>query len=217
MLDLNLWLSTIIIFGLIVVCLFSTATIAKYVSFEFARKYGHFFTVGIGIVTPLFFELNSFSIFSIIIIGALPLLYIRTKNKSISNLLNTTTRKTYGDVCLIIGMGYLWFFVPNYTIYIVLLLVIGVSDSLAAIFPEIIYKKLGKEKPHKKTHLGSFVFFVSTLIILIVANLLSTDSIDFNIIKIILVALILTIIERLSYFGIDNFFVLFIGEILLSM
>jgi len=168
---------------------------------EFHRKFGHILS-GIAIVCSTYFlNQSEMVLFGIcLILGAIGTRFLKF------NSIHEIARKSFGTTLFpiaVIVMTVIWFNSnPELVRYGVLILT--VPDALAA----IIGSQYGKQIPgFNKSFLGSAVFFIATVLV----TLLFTQVWW----VIILTALVLTIIEFLSQWGIDNFLLPLTGGYLL--
>lgn len=125
-------------------------------------------------------------------------------------------RKTLGDLFLLLGLGIpVLFGRQEVGISITAMLVMGISDSLAAIAGQrgkrilILY--------NQKTLGGIITFFVSALIILCGGAAFSTGGFSPALLLIAgLTAIVVTLVEAVSSWGLDNLFIPLVVFILLK-
>lgn len=197
--------------------LFGSAEILHHffkVQAEYTRKYVHFFT---GLLT-LFFPVMFSSHWSVMIIctAFLTLLIICLKYKFLKSI-NAVNRFTLGSVIypiiiyisfLVYSMHqtelfdkpYIWFYLP--------VMIMATADPLAAIAGQKWSVKKYNIGNETKSFLGSFVFFITALLIsLILFYLLYPQkNIGLTIIaSLFLISLVSTITEAFSKNGLDNF------------
>ncbi len=119
--------------------------------------------------------------------------------------IHSVERKTYGEIFFPLGVLItLWISYPFSSIFLSSLLILTFADSLAVI-PGFL------KKSQKKTILGSLVFFITSFIILT----LIFQSIDIYIT--VIISLILTFVEFISIYGLDDLFIPTIASILLLL
>lgn len=115
-------------------------------------------------------------------------------------------RDTSGEIFFALGIGVCAVLEPEVWVYIVAILHLALADSLAA----LVGVKWGKKTAYSfwgnhKSILGTGVFFVSSVVIILVARLATTHLDNFSAVMIlILIPAVLTMLENLSWHGIDN-------------
>ncbi len=192
------------------------------VNTEYTRKFSHSAASLLSLTFPLVYS----SYIYVLVMGIIFffVLFI-AQHKDLLRSINDVSRKTYGGILLpvaICGTFVISVWMNDAKLFIIPVLLLGVSDSLAGITGVAFGSKFRKIIIHKlrlnKTYLGSSVFFISSLVISIytlhwfVGNF-STQTI----IAAISVALGAAIVEAFSSKGLDNFTVPFTALILLSM
>jgi dolichol kinase len=106
----------------------------------------------------------------------------------------------------LVFMSLIWL-PKDFTFFIFGMLVLTISDAVAALVGKLWAKK--KILSSEKTYLGSFAFLISTIILLLVI-------IGFNNLNlIILISIILTLLEFILIYGIDNIFLPIVASYLL--
>ncbi len=161
---------------------------------------------------------------SIYIFTLLTIAVLVTSRFKIFNNIEKVEHHHLGTLFFPIGMLICTLLYWNYNSIIIsgCALVLGYSDSFAA----IIGKRLGKYKYNilksNKTIEGSLAFFVTTVIILIIISFISSNNnYDVNFFKIITIlfgAFIISISEAISDKGLDNIFIpLITGVVILTI
>jgi len=155
---------------------------------EIFRKIAHIWT---GLIT--FFSLNYLNLFDYWIIFTLFLIeFIFIRKYDLVKFM-TSNKRWYWDIYFILWQAILiWFMNYNILITKIWLIILTLADWLAPFWKKIFDKKLYKEK----TFWWSIVFFLITFLFLLF-------YLWFNY-KILIIALILTIVELLSYKWLDN-------------
>ncbi len=189
---------------------------------EYTRKFSHSAASLLSLTFPLVYSSYEY-VLAMGIIFFLVLLI--AEHKDLLRSINDVTRKTYGGILLpvaICGAFVISVWMNDAKLFIIPVLMLGVSDSLAGITGVAFGSRVRKIIIHKlrlnKTYLGSSVFFISALAISIytlhwfVGNF-STATI----LAAITVALSAAIVEAFSSKGLDNFTVPFTTIIILSM
>ena len=173
---------------------------------DISRKLAHVGASLIAFATPFF--LSKWEIVSICIIFSAVLFYTRQTNFFSS--IHSVERKTFGEVFLPIGIALCaFFFLPEeVTAFQFGVLILGISDALAAFVGERFGKHSILLFGSKKSVEGSFAFFVSCLII----SSFYVPNIDHQIFAVVFA---LTLIEFFLVFGLDNVVLPSIGAYLI--
>jgi len=117
--------------------------------------------------------------------------------------IHNVKRKTYGEIFLPLGILIAYLLANgSMTNYLASVLILAISDPLAGIIGDISNKKL--------TY-GSVVFFVSTLSVLLV--IFKFEQFVF----VVSIALIVTLVERISSYGTDNLTIPLASSLLLKL
>jgi len=192
---------TFLIVGLLFLCFFIALELIKRhykINAEFTRKFAHIFG-GAGVLISINYISKSEFIFltTLFLIGFS--ISHRTKLlKSFTEL----PRKTYGEITYLLGLAVLgYFFFDTRNLFICGILLLMFPDSLAGLIGYRINK-------NRKTFVGSTVYFIITVIILIMF---------FPIYFVILTAIILTLVEYISPYGFDNFTVPIVYVLLIKL
>jgi len=162
---------------------------------DLTRKIAHIISGIITFFTP--FYLTKWEIFSIGIIFSL--LLILTKRFKLIPSIHSVQRKTLGEIYfpLSIAISALLFLPSDVIAFQFGILILGISDAVAALvgvpFGKHSYKILG----NKKSLEGSLVFFITAC--LIILGLVGNFNFNF-----LIIVLLLTIAEFLLVFGLDN-------------
>lgn len=189
---------------------------------EYTRKFSHSAASLLSLTFPLVYTSYEYVLVMGIIFFFVLLI---AQHKDLLRSINDVSRKTYGGILLpvaICGTFVISVWLNDAKLFIIPILMLGVSDSLAGItgvaFGSRVKKIIIRNFRLNKTYLGSSVFLASSLIITVltlhwfVGNF-STPTI----IAAITVALGAAIVEAFSSKGLDNFTVPFTTLILLSM
>jgi phytol kinase len=169
------------------------------------RRFVHSITALVAAVGPYYVSKTYIVLISVLF--ALGLI-VAKKNKFLSSI-NDVERTTYGDVYLPLGVALsaLIFLPTNIIMFVFGVLVMALADPLAGLVGEHYGKNFIKIFNNKKSLEGSTAFFVATMVISIIL---------FHVIgiKIIIVASVLTFIELISVFGLDNLILPIMGSLL---
>lgn len=189
---------------------------------ELTRKFVHF---GTGILSLLFPLMLSNHWFVLALCASFALILITSLKFNLLKSINAIDRKSYGSLCypLAVYSCFLiqsWYgeqsnFYGGYLIYYLPLLILAISDPLAAL--------IGKRwswLPYKvgigtKTMSGSLAFFGSALLISIAAFFAFQISLSFELLvgSCLLIAGITAVSESVSRNGFDNLFIPLSGSI----
>lgn len=113
-------------------------------------------------------------------------------------------RKTYGEILFPVGVIAICLLQPRHAVFTVSLLQLGVSDALAAVVGVRVKSYTYKVAGYTKSLAGSSAFFVSSIIIFSVYAAMHS-SMDVALAMLIVVtSIIVTVVENLSPYGLDN-------------
>lgn len=167
----------------------------SFISNDLSRRLAHIGAGAINMVAPLFVSHVAIIIVNILFVGLL----LVGRNTDYFSSIQTTGRKTYGDVYFPLGVivAAVVLLPDNVTAFQYGVAIMGISDALAGLIGERWGRKRVSIFNNPKTFLGATVFYVSSLAITITLapQLLVT---------VLLLPLILTIVEFLLVFGLDN-------------
>ncbi len=189
---------------------------------EYTRKFSHSAASLLALTFPLVYSSYEYVLAMGIIFFFVLLI---AQHKDLLQSINDVSRKTYGGILLpvaICGTFVISVWLDDAKLFIIPILLLGVSDSLAGIagvaFGAKVKKIIIRNFRLNKTYLGSSVFLVSSLVISIftlhwfVGNF-STQTI----MAAITVAVGAALVEAFSSKGLDNFTVPFTTLLILSM
>ncbi len=176
---------------------------------EYTRKFAHSTATLLALTFPLIFKSYEY----VLVMGVVffVVLFI-AKAKDLLKSIEDVSRKTYGSVLLPIAISGT-FVVANLLndnkLFIIPMLILGVSDSLAGITGVFFGKKLRQVIIYgwqlNKTYLGSLVFFLTALVIcMYVLHFFTGFLSPKTLTAAISVALGAAIVELLSSKGLDN-------------
>ena len=209
----------IVLILLLSIYLFEYFSIKKLLPKEISRKFLHIIAGTVALVAINLINDYSFLI-AAGLIASLSTFYAIKKN--LISGIEIQHRKSWGIFyfCLSFTLLIIFWFEKNYWIINVAFALMVYADSLAAIVGTISGKKSYRLSSDPKTYLGSFVFFIVSIIILAIfaKNLSYQLFFTFDAITILLiisVAFTLTIVEAISSKGFDNFSVPIIASILI--
>jgi dolichol kinase len=175
-------------------------------SVEYTRKIGHIASTLSTLFFPVIF--HSYGYVMAIGIFSFALLYIG-KHFMLFKSIDSVERKTEGSYLLPVSICSIFILSQEKNLFYILpILVLGISDSLAGILGTLYRDRTSKivlfKHDFNKTILGTIAFSISTFIIL----LIGLNSFHFDSVKLILLSLfitfITTIIEVISPKGTDN-------------
>jgi len=172
------------------------------ISKELSRKLIHIFSAIIIAVLPIW--LNYFEI-GIVATMFVPVLWL-SKKYNLFKAIHTGERSTLGEIYYPLAILVVCIVQPTYPAFLYVVLVLGISDGLAAIVGKQYGKKHFSILNSHKSYLGSFIFFLSAItigiILLYIFGALSISSIAY----VALLSALLTFVEASSSNGLDNFF-----------
>lgn len=203
-----IYISSLLI-GFFVIIAISEILLKQFnVSSEYTRKVAHI--IGTLVSLCLIFIITSHWYVFLLELIVFLILFIG-KNKGTFKSIDSVSRKTGGSYLLPVAI-YLVFMISselnNTLIFILPMLILGISDPLAGIFGVYFEAKTSKitinNYVFEKTIVGSSVFFASALLISI-ATLLAYD---YELMKVFTLSIVIagttTIVEILSIKGSDN-------------
>jgi dolichol kinase len=160
---------------------------------EITRKIAHVLSAMTLAILPIFMSILDISIIALIFIIVL-IVSFRLK---VFRSIHSVKRKTYGEILFPVGVLAVFIFSRNVMVFEVAMLILGFSDTAA----ELIGKKFGKAKylNNHTTIIGSIAFFSVTILILSIFN-----GIGLSLADKIIIGVILTNVEAISNYGIDN-------------
>ena len=166
---------------------------------EQTRRTAHILSGLFGAIMGFMLEPPVFITFVLVFLVIITLSYGVKFFSSIHNV----KRKTYGEIFLPLGILIAYLLANgSMTNYLASVLILAISDPLAGIIGDISNKKL--------TY-GSVVFFVSTLSVLLV--IFKFEQFVF----VVSIALIVTLVERISSYGTDNLTIPLASSLLLKL
>ncbi len=165
------------------------------ISNDLSRRLAHIWAGAINIVAPLFVSHVAIIIVNVLFAGLL----LVGRNTDYFSSIQTTHRKTYGDVYFPLGIivAAVVLLPDNVTAFQYGVAIMGISDALAGFVGERWGRKAVSIFNNPKTLLGALVFYVSSLVItfILVPQFLPV---------VFILPLILTIVEFFLVFGLDN-------------
>lgn len=167
----------------------------SFISNDLSRRMVHVGAGAINIVAPLFVSHVAIIIVNVLFAGLL----LVGRNTDYFSSIQTTNRKTYGDVYFPLGIivAAVVLLPDNVTAFQYGVAIMGISDALAGFVGERWGRKAVSIFNNPKTLLGALVFYVSSLVItfILVPQFLPV---------VFILPLILTIVEFFLVFGLDN-------------
>jgi len=171
----------------------------------FTRRFAHVTTAIVACIAPFFITRTEIVVVSIMFAVVLQL----GRRYNIFSAIHTVERRTYGDIFLPLGVaGAALLFLPdNVQAFQFGVLVMGISDAMAGLIGEKYGKHTIRFFGNVKSLEGSAVFFVCTLIlVLLFAPVFSYP--------LVMIVMVLTIVELLSVYGLDNLILPTLGAFL---
>ncbi len=189
---------------------------------EYTRKFAHSSASLLSLTFPLIFKSYEY----VLVMGILFFFVLLVaKHKDLLKSIEDVSRKTYGSILLPIAISGTFVtahFLNDIKFFIIPILILGVSDSLAGLTGTFYEKKLQRININGwksgKTYLGSAVFFLSALAICLYAlhwyaGYLSPKTVT----AAFTVAICAAIMELISSKGLDNFTVPLTALVILSL
>ena len=167
---------------------------------EYTRKIAHSLSTLLCLSVPFCFSSYWYAL--LFVVGAVLILAIGRKKQRLKSI-HAVGRKTYGAYLLPVSIGityYLSLLLHNNLFFVLPVVILAISDSLACCFGQICKSKVLKSG---KTLIGTLAFFLSTLVICTV--ILFHQSIGIKMAAIAFgISLIVTVVELMSPNGSDN-------------
>lgn len=189
---------SIALFIIISSILLATVEVLKrksFISNDLSRRLAHIGAGAINIVAPLFVSHVAIIIVNIVFAGLL----LAGRNTDYFSSIQTTNRKTYGDVYFPLGIiaAAVILLPENVAAFQYGVAVMGFADALAGFVGERWGRKFMSIFYNSKTVMGSFVFYISSLLItfVFVPQLLPV---------VFIIPVILTAVEFALTYGLDN-------------
>ncbi len=179
---------------------------------EGARKLAHMFIATQVAVWPLYLDWFEIRLISIVLVIG----FIVSMRLRLFRSIGSVSRLSYGEVLFALVIGGLTLVTDSPSIYAAAMLHLGLADGMAA----LIGTRWGKMTGYRvfgatKSLVGSFAFFVVSLMILTVYSLLAPAGLAWQFI--VAGATVATILENIGVLGTDNILVPSFIVLLLSM
>ncbi|MCX7758784.1 MAG: hypothetical protein N2169_04140 [bacterium] len=202
----NDFISSILIITFLSFVFHISNVINKKFNTEVSRKFVHI-SSGLFSLTFPFIISNHFSLLILSILFSLLIFVMKYKTDNLKSVTNID-RKSIGEVLFPISIYLLFVFSEKYYLYFISVLVLSISDALAA----LIGKKYGminiKVENDQKTLEGTITFFLITFIIVEIPLLVMTDIDKIACLLIaLMIAVLITMLELISIYGMDNMLV----------
>lgn len=177
------------------------------ISKELSRKLIHIFSAIIIAILPIW--LNYFEI-GIVATMFVPVLWL-SKKYNIFKAIHTGERSTLGEVYYPLAILIICIVQPTYLAFLYVVLVLGISDGLAAIVGKHFGKKHFSILGSHKSYLGSTFFGLSATIIGLALLYFFGSLSLISIFLMIAISLLLTLIEASASNGLDNLLIPIFG------
>ena len=167
---------------------------------ELLRKIIH---IGIGPLIPIAYSLQINQVPALIFTGLMSLLILANYRYKIFPIIEDVDRKSYGTLfyCFSLFVMIIWFWRNNPMSLITGFLIMTFGDGLAGLIGKNIPSKTWSIFNQQKSLLGTITMFSTTLVILISVCYLCEYGFSFYL---IIIAILATLLEQISVFGIDN-------------
>jgi phytol kinase len=169
---------------------------------EVTRKFIHISVAIFAASWPFFLEWNQIYLISMLMLAG----NVCSRLLGIFSAIHGVQRRTWGEIFYAVGIGMTAILSQNEWAFAAAMLVMGLSDGLAALVGTLIddvrrYKVLG----HTKSVAGTMTFFFTTLIILFVCA--SIGHLTAGVVVLFGLAVTATLVENVSFGGTDNLLV----------
>lgn len=188
----------------LIFCLLVTAEYLKQkkkVSVELTRKIVH---MGSGVLVAFLPFFTSYKNIQILSFAFLAVILLSAKFNILKSI-HTVKRVTKGEILFAVGIGICALLEPADWIFTVAILHLALADALAA----VIGTKWGKRTrytilSHGKSLLGSLTFFYSSMTIFLGVIIFQPIGIPDYYLLLLVLPTILTFLENISWYGLDN-------------
>lgn len=185
---------------------------SKYaLSAELSRKIVH---MGMGLICTLFplFFLESWPVVLLAAIAITSLVLVRVLprlRQTIGSSLHGVERSSMGEIYFPLAVGIVWYLsVKTPLFYSLSILVLTLADAFAALVGTQYGRQHYTTKEGYKTWEGSFIFFTVTFLCIHIPLLLLTDTGRLeSLLLALLIGILVSIIEAVSWRGLDNLFI----------
>lgn len=173
----------------------------KHIPAELSRKLVH---MGSGVLVAFLPYFTSYDYIQGLSIAFLVVVLISSK-LSLFKSIHSVKRATKGEILYAVGIGVSAFLEPAPWIFAVAILHLAIADAVAA----VVGTKWGKRTRYKilshgKSFLGSMSFFYVSMGIFACLYLFSSQTFTDVFILLVVLPTILTLIENVSWYGLDN-------------
>lgn len=180
---------------------------------EYSRKIVHVIAGTTAGFLPFVMSFNEIAVLSFLFI---PVLFI-SKKFNVLGSIHAVKRKTYGEIYFPVVILLMAISFQEKFIFMYGLLIMGISDGLAAIIGEKYGKKKYRIFSVRKTYIGSVTFFIASFLISVVVLFIFNAPFAQALILVVLLSAILTIVEAFLSAGLDNLILSPLAAILLLM
>ena len=167
--------------------------------YEYTRKFAHVLIGTFVAFWPFYISYQSIRIISLLFI----LVTIFSKFFNLFNSIHSIDRFSLGEISFGIAVGLATFLTNNIYIFSMAILIMSISDGLAA----IVGVKWGRTNQYHilsstKSIVGTAIFFISSLIIVTILNTLG--HLGLSLLAVMLLAFSSLVVENISFYGLDN-------------
>jgi len=169
---------------------------------ELSRKFVHV-TVGTYVAFwPFYLSWHQIELLSI----AFFLVVALSKYLKLFQAIHSVQRPTWGEICFAISVGLIALITHNKWIYAAAIIQMALADGLAA----IIGMRYGSNQNyrilnHTKSIIGTFTFFIVSIIVLICFSIFSGIHLGWD--RIVITSAVGSILENIAIYGLDNLLV----------
>jgi dolichol kinase len=201
------------IFGLLIIAEFLGEY--KILNGEYNRKFLHIAAGSFIAFWPWFISWDAIKVVGLMMLAVT----LANRYKGVFNYRGRVGRASEGDIFLALSIFLLPFITDVKAFFAVAILEVALADGLAAVAGIKYGKNWGyKILGHRKTIIGSMVFWLASLLILGAGLLPAHELITFEqyILIVLFVPPVLTLAENLSFFGMDNLVIPILTLIILN-
>lgn len=192
---ISYFIGTISLIVILVLFFITEKVVSPRLNKEYTRKFAHVAGGLFAIAMAAVLERNSF----IVLAGISTLVMVLSYQKNLFTFIHGVNRPTIGEVLFPLGILAAYIIASSFHVFYVSVLILTISDTLGGLTTQFV----------RNIHWpGSIVFFFSSLLVLLFFY-------DFAI-TLIIIAIIITVVEKISIRGTDNLTIPSVSALILS-
>lgn len=168
---------------------------------EFARKFVHIVAGSYIAFFPLWLSYGWIMVLAVAFVAV----NLLNRYSTIFHSIHAIKRKTWGDILFGVGVFLCASLRPEPWLFVTAILHVSLADGLAAVVGSRFGKHHYKIFDHVKTPIGSFTFFITSMLIVLVIGVAAGELSNFSVpAMLIFLPITATLLENVSGFGTDN-------------